>query len=195
MAGTELVCWRTTSGTESADSAFSESVPDARFACNDPGWSFQPQKAPSGISWDANMCLSWSKHKGQNFHGCFLQQRVAILHPPPSKVSQWVGIAKSRRGEQKDGFSGSNVLKVTSASRWLAESQNHLSQVRAIERRGKGYSILSACSRISFQVTLSSCSGTGPVSTGHPRKENQLGSLSAQQPGLPWGSSLHWDHL
>lgn len=39
------------------------------------------------------------------------------IPPPPSKVSQWVGIAKSRRGEQKDGFSGSNVLKVTSASR------------------------------------------------------------------------------
>lgn len=183
----ELVCWRTASGTEPADAAFSESVSDTRFVWNDPGWSFQPQKALPGISWDANMYLSWSKHKGQNFHGSFPPTNSCcfafVISPTPNTQlkSQPIG----RHCQVTECRAEKWVL-------WVQYIQGHacfkmtdritvlLSRVRATEGRGKGYCILLDYSMISFQMTLSRWSGTSRVSRNPSQEEKHLASLS------PW---------
>jgi len=77
----------------------------------------------SPISGNANVCLSWARHKG-HFHACFPSTVSCSFHFLSPIVSQWVGSAKAQSAEQKDQFPWSDVLRVKPTSRWLAEARH-----------------------------------------------------------------------
>lgn len=180
-----LVCWRTALG-QNPQTLPSQSLARHQVSLQWPWMIFPAKNAfPNPGLW---ICACPDQSiKGRISMAVSFQQTVAILHslPKSQPINSHCQVMECRaeRWVLWVHFNMTDRIKVL------------LSQVRATEGREKGLYILPSCSMISFQVTLSSLSGTRLVSPDPFQEAKQLDSLSPWQAVPPWGSSLLWDHL